>query len=126
MTLEAWRLVGFTDRLRGLTDPAVQGLVLLERCPSIHTFGMDGPCDVAWLDDEGRVLRTDLGVPPGRVRCGHGARTVLERRSPTGPVQRASPWLQTGQMWRFRPVGPGGADRTGKARKERKPWKRET
>ena len=53
--------------------------LLIPRCRSVHTFGMRFALDLAWLDADGRVLRTDRGVPPGRIRSCRDASAVLER-----------------------------------------------
>ena len=52
--------------------------LLIPRCNSVHTFGMRFRLDLLWLDPEGRVLRADRAVPPGRVRSCLGATAVLE------------------------------------------------
>lgn len=64
------------NRLRGLAfaPPAV---LLIERCRSVHTFGMRYPLDLYWLAGE-RIVRVDHGVPPRRVRTCLRARSVLE------------------------------------------------
>lgn len=64
------------NRLRGLAfaPPAV---LLIERCRSVHTFGMRYPLDLYWLNG-GRIVRVDYAVPPRRVRTCRGARSVLE------------------------------------------------
>jgi hypothetical protein len=53
-------------------------VLLLPRCRSVHTFGMRFPLDLIWLDRDGRVLRVDAAVPPGRVRSCRNAAAVLE------------------------------------------------
>ncbi|HSH76722.1 MAG TPA: DUF192 domain-containing protein [Longimicrobiales bacterium] len=81
-------------RLRGLlARPAIekeQGLLLLD-CGSVHTFGMTYPIDVAFLDGDGRVLRSIAGLRPWRVGLGgEGATHTLElpagRLNETGTV----------------------------------------
>lgn len=64
------------NRLTGLAfrPPAV---LLIERCRSVHTFGMRHPLDLYWLRGE-RIVRVDYGVPPRRVRTCLRARSVLE------------------------------------------------
>jgi uncharacterized membrane protein (UPF0127 family) len=78
--------VGVADswwpRLRGLiARPPLQGgegLLLLD-CGSVHTVGMRYPIDVAFLDAEGRVVRSLAALPPGRVSLGgRGAAHALE------------------------------------------------
>lgn len=68
------------QRLRGLAyaPPAV---LLIDRCRSVHTFGMRHPLDLYWLRGE-RIVRVDYGVPPRRVRTCRRARAVLEVPSP--------------------------------------------
>jgi hypothetical protein len=67
------RLLGLALRRR----PPGHAL-LLPRCRSVHTFGMRFPLDLIWLDRDGRVLRVDAAVPPGRVRSCRNAAAVLE------------------------------------------------
>jgi uncharacterized membrane protein (UPF0127 family) len=68
-------------RLRGLAGmralPPHAGL-LLPRTRSVHTFGMRFALDLIWLDGEGRVVRTDRGVQPCRVRACRDAHAVIE------------------------------------------------
>lgn len=68
------RLLGLAG-LRGL--PPHAGL-LLPRTRSVHTFGMRVALDLIWLDRDGRVVRVDRSVPPGRVRGCRAARAVVE------------------------------------------------
>jgi uncharacterized protein len=68
----------FPQRLRGLlARPPLQrdqGLLLLE-CDSVHTAGMRYPIDVAFLDADGRVVRSISGLRPWRVGLGGPAAT---------------------------------------------------
>ena len=50
----------------------------LERCRSVHTFGMRFSLDLLWLDGEDRVVRVDYDVPPLRLRICSKARAVVE------------------------------------------------
>jgi uncharacterized protein len=63
----------FRHRLRGLlVRPPVQegeGMLLL-KCGSVHTMGMGYPVDVAFLDAEGRVVRSIAGLGPWRLGLG--------------------------------------------------------
>ncbi len=72
---------GFFSRLRGLLGtkylPAGGGLVL-RPCNSIHTFGMNYPIDVVFVDDEGKVARTAAFLGPRRVMMCQGSRFVVE------------------------------------------------
>ena len=85
------------ERLEGLlrTPREEAGELLILRCPSIHTFGMAYPIDVAFIG-EGQVLRVDRAVRPGRVLRAWGATCVLERPSCEGA------WLRRGDLMRLR------------------------
>ena len=81
-------------RFRGLLGrPALatgQGLLLL-RCGSVHTVGMGQVIDVAFLDAEGRVVRSVPRLRPWRLGFGGpGAAHALElpagRLEETGTV----------------------------------------
>ena len=89
----------FWERLRGLlaTRPGylAGGVLCLEPCSSIHTFGMGYPIDVAFLDECGIVVAAHRRVGPCRtLRFPHTA-CVLERPSD------GSPWLLVGDVVRF-------------------------
>jgi protein-S-isoprenylcysteine O-methyltransferase Ste14/uncharacterized membrane protein (UPF0127 family) len=78
-------------RLRGLLGTRAlepgDGLWLL-RSRQIHMIGMRYPIDVAFLDDELRVLRAISGLAPGRISPRvAGASSVLEL--PAGTLRRA-------------------------------------
>jgi len=82
------------ERLRGLafTDPADAPPALrLERCRSVHTFGMRFALDLVWLDRHGAVVRVDRDVRPRRLRTCLRARSVVELHAGTteGPLARA-------------------------------------
>lgn len=68
------RLLGLAG-LRGL-PPATA--LLLPRTRSVHTCGMRFVLDLVWLDGEGRVVRTDRGVRPWRLRSCRAAAQVVE------------------------------------------------
>jgi hypothetical protein len=69
------------ERMRGLRgsvgSPGRQAL-LLQRCRSVHTFGMRFPILVVFLDAGYRVLETRRVRPRRVVRPRFGARHVLE------------------------------------------------
>jgi len=80
----------FLTRARGLLFVSRleegEGL-LLEPCASIHTLGMRFAIDVAFLDEEGRILRCVASVPPNRLAIGADrAKWVLEL--PAGTLSR--------------------------------------
>ena len=84
LALGAWeRLVGLLGR-SGLDEG--DGL-WLEPCDSVHMLGMRFPIDVAFLDREGRVLRTAESLRPWRATWPvRGARCALEL--PAGTLRR--------------------------------------
>lgn len=70
------------QRLRGLLGtsslPPGEGM-LLHPCPSVHTFGMRYPLDVAFLDRSGTVLAVYPALAPNRLtRIHRGATFALE------------------------------------------------
>lgn len=75
------RLLGLAG-LRAL-PPATA--LLLPQTRSIHTCGMRFALDLVWLDDDGRVVRTDRGVRPWRVRGCREASQVVELPSSADP-----------------------------------------
>jgi len=72
---------GFVQRTRGLawrkSIPAGDG-VQINRCRSIHTFGMRFSLDLLWLDQQGQAIRVDYDVPPRRLRSCRRASAVVE------------------------------------------------
>ena len=74
------------SRFRGLVArPPLrngEGLLLLQ-CGSVHTMGMAYPIDVAFLDSEGRVVRSLARLGPWRVGLG-GQRAVHALELPPG------------------------------------------
>jgi uncharacterized membrane protein (UPF0127 family) len=79
----------FLSRLRGLlARPPMskeQGMLLLE-CGSVHTVGMGYPIDVAFLDAEGRVVRSVVDLEPWRLGIG-GAGAVHALELPAGRLR---------------------------------------
>ncbi|MDR1089088.1 MAG: DUF192 domain-containing protein [Coriobacteriales bacterium] len=67
-------------------------VLLLAPCRSIHSFGMRGLLDLAFLDAEARVLLSKRNLPPART-CSHpSAVAVIERRS-----NPQCPWPAVGE-----------------------------
>ncbi len=57
----------------------VTGEVLwLQPCWSVHTFGMHYPISVFFLDKSKEILKVQSYVPPNRIVCCLGARSVCE------------------------------------------------
>ena len=64
--------------LRGRPALAPHHALLIPNATSVHTFGMDAPITVAWLDDALRVLEI-RHLPPSRITLPRRrARHVLE------------------------------------------------
>lgn len=86
----------FRERLVGLLGTSAQDMagraLLIERCPSVHTFGMAYPIDVAFLGRDGRVLVAARGLAPGRLLSCRGACSAIERPASPGP------WLRAGDV----------------------------
>lgn len=90
----------FWARLKGLLDSGRDrlggGVICLDPCTSIHTFGMAYPIDVAFLDECGIVVASRRRLAPCRVLRSPQAACVLERPSD------GSPWLAVGETVRLR------------------------
>jgi uncharacterized membrane protein (UPF0127 family) len=90
------------ERLRGLLGhPPLaddQGL-LIDPCPSVHTFGMNYPLDLAFLDTGMRVLKLVQGLPPRRLAACTAARATLEL--PPGAIERSG--IIAGDILEWRP-----------------------
>ena len=88
-----------SQRRQGLLGrDGTEGALLIERCRWVHTVGMRFPIDVAYLDEDGTVLKT---VRMGRWRVGLpvlAARSVVEAEA--GAFER---WdLKVGQRVELR------------------------
>jgi uncharacterized membrane protein (UPF0127 family) len=96
-TTNAW------DRLRGLLGrpPLGQGAgLLIDPCPSVHTFWMGYPLDLAFLDADFRLLKQVSALKPWRWASCHGARATLE----LAPGSLAGLGLNHGDKLEWRPV----------------------
>ncbi len=76
----------FFSRLKGLLGTV--GLpdgdaLLLRPCNNIHMFGMKYAIDVAFVDDQGKVLKTVAELAPGRFAGCPDAHSVVEMPSGT-------------------------------------------
>jgi uncharacterized protein len=76
------------ERARGLIgrkDLSLGEGLLLERCRSVHTFGMRYPIDVVLMDRSHRVVRV-VRMAPGRLLLPRpGVRHILEVAAGEGP-----------------------------------------
>lgn len=92
------------ERARGLLfSPKLstdQG-IWIERCSSIHTFGMVYPLDVLFVDSNGVVIRVASNVKPFRFCMCPGARSVVELAA--GVAGKLG--IRIGQQLRLRRLG---------------------
>ena len=72
----------FRDRLLGFLAKRPKDCVLLiSPCNAIHTFGMKRNLDIAFFNEQGKVVLAQRNIPPGKIiRC-LKARGVLEKFS---------------------------------------------
>ena len=107
-SLSAMRLrfaVNILARMRGLLGTqGAEDILVIAPCHRIHTFGMRFALDVAYVSEQGQVLRVIRGLEPGCLPRGcPSAVAVLERRASTDA------WLAPGQFveLRIREQGTG-------------------
>lgn len=87
---------GFWSRLIGMLaepsrrDGEVPPIVVFPQCRSVHTCGMRCPLDIAFIDENGRVLSSYERVGPWRFLHEPRACFVVERMS-AGAPERARP-----------------------------------
>jgi uncharacterized membrane protein (UPF0127 family) len=94
----------FFSRLRGLLGR--RGLdegegLLIRPTSSIHMFFMRFTLDVAFLDQDGRVIKLVPGLRPWRMSSARGARSALELSA--GEIERRA--LSVGDV--LQPLGAG-------------------
>ena len=78
-------------------------MLVLAPCASVHTFGMRERIDIAFVGADGKVVRSDRRVRPGRVLSCPSAVAVVERFSPYTAVgdpfvPPPEPWFQAGDV----------------------------
>ena len=99
---ERTRVAGtWWHRLRGLLGrPELvtgEGMLLLD-CESVHTAGMGYPIDVAFLDGNGRVVRTVSRLAPWRLGFG-GRDAVHALELPAGRLTETGTTAGTHLDW---------------------------
>ncbi len=62
--------------------PPGEGLWIVP-CEAVHTFGMQFPIDVVFLDRKNRIVKTRSNVRPGRLSACLSAKSVIELPSGT-------------------------------------------
>ena len=90
------RLVGLIGR------KTFDGTIMLVPCCDVHTFGMKGPIDIAFVSGEGIVLETHRHIGPNRRLKNKQAVAVLERFS------SENAWYEPGDLI-HRGMGSGRA-----------------
>lgn len=105
LLLELRVLSSWAERLCGLLGTGESAApVLLARCPSIHTFGMRYPIDVALVGEFGEVLAVRRALPPCEFFSHAGAACAIERPA------RVGEWLEEGEHLWVVAMGPDGID----------------
>jgi hypothetical protein len=79
-------------RLKGLlgTEGDAEPVALM-RCRSIHTYAMGYPIDIAFVDEQGRVVDAVRSLEPNRRASNPDAFLTLERPAAD------SPWFEAGE-----------------------------
>lgn len=91
MTGSAW------ERMRGLLGRAPlreRDALLIDRCGSVHTWGMRYPLDLVFMDRVWRIRKLVRDVQPWRIAWCMGAALTLEM--PAGAIDRLK--LETGMQ----------------------------
>jgi hypothetical protein len=95
------RTLGFLPRSAIATD---EGL-WIPGCRAVHTVGMRVPLDVVFLDRDGRVVRIEAAVPPGRWHVGESTAHAVAEFAAGFAVANA---LALGTVLELAPAAPGG------------------
>jgi len=69
-------------------------------CESVHTFFMQFPIDLVYLDRNNRIKKVRSGVPPWRLSACLSAHSILEL--PSGTIRESQ--TQTGDTLEFAPA----------------------
>lgn len=75
------RTSNMLERMKGLlgSPPLNSGEgLLIKPCSSIHTFAMQYPIDLVFLDTHWRIIKTIANLKPWRMAAAHSAGMVLE------------------------------------------------
>ena len=78
----------FWSRLKGLLgtkELPIGEALLIRPCNNIHMFGMKYSIDVIFADTANQVLKTFVGLAPGKIASCRGAAYVVEL--PCGTLQ---------------------------------------
>ena len=75
------RTTNALERMRGLLGrkPLSRGQgLLISPCSSIHTFGMNYPLDLIFLDKRWKINKLFYNLKPFRIVCSPGSFAVIE------------------------------------------------
>lgn len=89
--------------LLGRRGLAPGGGLWIVPCESVHTFWMQFPIDLVYLDRKKRIKKLRSGVPPWRLSACLSAHSVLEL--PSGTIERTL--AQVGDALEFVPASFG-------------------
>src|ERR1700722_15192964 len=89
--------------LLGRKGLAPGGGLWIVPCESVHTFWMQFPIDLVYLDRKKRIKKLRSDVPPWRLSACLAAHSILEL--PSGTIQ--SSLTQVGDTLEFSPSSPG-------------------
>jgi uncharacterized membrane protein (UPF0127 family) len=83
------RTSNILERMKGLLgSPPLNSdeALLIKPCSSIHTFAMQYPIDLVFLDHQWKVIKTVANLRPWRIAAAPAAGMVLEL--PVGSLER--------------------------------------
>ena len=84
-----WLAYTFSQRVQGLLGtrlfPLGYGLII-KPCSSMHTFGMNYPIDVLFVDGNNRIIKIVDNMLPGNMSMSSGSKYVVEL--PAGTANR--------------------------------------
>ena len=75
------KTTNFIERMRGLLGTAkldVDRGLLITPCSSVHTFAMNYPIDVLFLDKQMTIVKATASLKPWRMAASSAASLVLE------------------------------------------------
>jgi len=76
-------------------------------CEAVHTFGMQFPIDLVYLDRGLRIKKVRSSVPPWRLSACMSAHSILEL--PAGTIRQSQ--SQPGDLLEFSPAEPNTGSR---------------
>jgi len=69
----------FLKRLKGLIKANQGSILILPNCRTIHTFSMQNPIQIYFLNTQGKILKKITNLPPKRIAIGpKHTHTIIE------------------------------------------------